>query len=94
MNVQIYLISKQIHRLTMFIVVALTLVMAGTGLVMKYPVITETFPAIHPGLMRTIHNTLSPIFAGALLIMMTTGLIMYLFPLIKKSPPKPPIQSN
>jgi len=94
MNVHIYLWSKQIHRLTMFIVVALTLVMAGTGLVMKYSVITETFPAIHPGLMRTIHNTVSPIFAGALFIMMITGLIMYLFPLIKKTPPQAPPPSN
>jgi hypothetical protein len=87
MKTKLYLWSKQIHRLTMFITSALVLVMAGTGMLLKYPIISDT------GLIRRIHNNLSPIFGGALFIMMITGIYMYVFPLLKKRS-SPPLQSN
>lgn len=95
MKIKLYLLSKQLHRLSMYITSALILVMAGTGLVLKYPVINTWFPFIDPLRLRVIHNAVSPIFGGVLFLMMLTGIYMYIFPLLKKeAPPGPPPPQN
>jgi hypothetical protein len=91
MLVKLYLWAKKIHRLLVLIISALTLVMAGTGLLMKYPKLAGG--AIDLGLMRYLHNQLSVYFTGVLVLMALTGLYMYVFPVLNK-PKQPPTQIN
>jgi hypothetical protein len=79
--------------------VALTMIMGGTGTLMKYPSFFSSLPFIDLGLMRAVHNMMSIYFSIVLSLMMLTGLYMYLFPYLRKKPAlqqvmKPAVQSE
>ncbi len=88
---QLYLLAKKIHRLSLLAMVLLTMLMGGTGLFLKYPSWAKVLP-INLGLVRYVHREISVWFVIVLLLMMITGLIMYLAPEIIKSrrPNQPP----
>ncbi|MFA5107261.1 MAG: hypothetical protein WC497_02955 [Patescibacteria group bacterium] len=76
-----FLLSKKIHRLLVLLISALILVMATSGLLLKYPdFVSRSLSFIDLGLLRYIHNRLSPWFGGILTLMALTGLIMYFYP--------------
>lgn len=76
-----YLFTKKIHRLSVLIILAISLFMAGTGLLLRYPAIsTDHLTFIDLGLIRYLHNRMSLYFAIVLAIMSLTGLWMFLYP--------------
>jgi hypothetical protein len=75
---KLYLVAKSIHRYLVIIITVLTILMAGTGIAIKYNVGIFDLP-----LTRYIHNNLSVVFTVALILMMLSGIIMYVFPLIR-----------
>lgn len=76
---KLYLFAKKIHRFLVLLISTIGILMAGTGILLKYK---PDF--INLGSVRLVHNSLSPYFALVFLGMMITGLIMYIFPLIQK----------
>ena len=63
------------------VITALGLIMAVTGLLLKYSLFASTYlKFINLGLVRYLHNQLSPLFALVLFAMILTGGFMYLFP--------------
>lgn len=76
---KIYLWSRKIHRVFVLIVISLSLVMAVTGLALKYALTWFDL-----GLVRYLHNQLSPFFGLALFVMILTGGFMYLFPWLNR----------
>jgi hypothetical protein len=87
---KLYLFSKSIHRYLVLIVSTLTILMAGTGIMLKYLFLPMAL-GFDPGTVRYIHNQLSVLFTIALVLMMLTGIIMYIFPLLKKKTIQPEI---
>ena len=88
-----YLLSKKIHRLLVLLMLFLTLIMAGTGIMLKYlSFFDRHFHFIDLGLVRYLHNNLSIVFTIVLLLMALTGTIMYFIPYIQSRkaviPPK------
>jgi hypothetical protein len=81
--INLYLLSKKIHRILVLIISMLTIIMGGTGLLMKYPSIAQRF-FVNKGFITYIHNNLSIYFVLALGLMMLTGLYMYFFPVLRK----------
>ena len=81
---KLYIWSRKLHRLFLFAVVALTLIMGTTGLLMKYTWLGAGLN-IDQGLIRYIHNQLSVYFAIVLAVMISTGLFMYIFPFLARS---------
>lgn len=75
----IYNLSRKIHRLFMFLVIFLTLVMWFTGQVMEegWPIMTDFYA-------RNLHRITSKVFTITLAIMIVSGLIMYFYPLLRK----------
>lgn len=80
---KLYLFSKSIHRYLVVVISILTLPMAGTGVVLKFPESANTL-RLDIGLARYIHSNLSALFTIALVLMMLSGIVMYLFPILKK----------
>ncbi|VVA43985.1 conserved hypothetical protein [Candidatus Roizmanbacteria bacterium] len=76
----LYLLSRKIHRLLVLIIAVIGVLMAGTGTLLKYTFISEKLTFIDLGLIRFLHNNLSPYFAIVFLGMLITGLFMYIFP--------------
>jgi uncharacterized membrane protein YozB (DUF420 family) len=76
--IKYFLISKKIHRFLVVIVTSLILIMAFTGLFLKYPYVSSVFYFLDLGMIRYVHNQLSPWLTVFLLLMMITGVIMYL----------------
>ncbi len=80
-----YLISKKIHRLLVLIILTIGLLMAVTGLMLKYPSFAmEYLPFLNLGKIRYLHNSLSLYFSIVLVLMIMTGIWMYIYPSIKK----------
>lgn len=67
----------------MYAATFLIIFMSLTGIVLKYSFFKK-FPSIDMGLIRYLHGELSIYFVAALVVMMLTGLYMYLFPLIRQ----------
>ena len=84
MTTELYLLAKKIHRIFLFCTTFLVLVMAVTGTLLKYSFIAGKFTFINLVTIRSLHNNLSPFLSISLFVMMTTGLIMYLYPLMRK----------
>ena len=78
-----FLLSKKIHRFLVIIIATIGVLMAGTGILLKYTIISKKLTFIDLGLIRSLHNNLSPYFAVVFLGMLITGLVMYLFPMLK-----------
>ena len=81
---KLYILSRQIHRLLVFVMTALLMVMALTGLVLKYTFIADKLSFINVGYIRYLHNNMSPYFTVVLCLMLMSGLYMYIFPLLRK----------
>lgn len=82
---QTYTLARKIHRLFMFIILALSLLMGGTGIVLKFPSITTNYLTfIDLAQARYLHNQLSTYFSIILFLMALTGLWMYIYPAIQK----------
>jgi hypothetical protein len=67
--------------------------MATTGAIMKYSAVFSKYMSfIDLGMVRYIHNNLSPFFTAALGLMALSGLYMYFYtlPARKKSASTPP----
>jgi len=77
-----YLLAKKFHRILVLIITVFSLLMGITGLMLKYP--TLSFNLINLGLVRYLHNQLSPLFGIVLFVMIITGGWMYLYPELKK----------
>ena len=77
-SANMFLLSKKIHRFLVIIISVIGILMIGTGILLKYK---PDF--IDMGLVRLIHNNLSPYFVVVFLGMLITGLVMYIFPMLK-----------
>jgi hypothetical protein len=80
--IKLYLYSKKIHRLLVLVITAMTIVMAGTGIVLEDP---SSYPGLDLGLVRYVHNKMSISFTVVLAIMTITGLYMYFFPVLNRT---------
>ena len=77
--IKLFILSQKIHRLLVLMVSTAGLVMAVTGLAIKYQIGDA-------GQMRFVHSQMSVIFTVLLVAMVLTGLNMYLFPLLRRKP--------
>ena len=82
-----YLLSKSVHRYLVVIISVLTILMAGTGIMLKYGWLSKML-RLDQGMIRFLHNNLSVVFTVALVFMMISGIIMYIFPLVRKGSPQ------
>ncbi len=80
----LYVLSRKIHRVLVLMISVIGLLMAVTGIFLKYTFISEKLTFIDLGLIRFLHNNLSPYFVIVFFGMLVTGLFMYLFPLMQK----------
>lgn len=95
----LYIYSRKLHRILLFVVSTLTLIMGMTGLVMKYPKLGAILH-LENSMVRYVHNKLSVLFVAVLGAMMLTGLYMYFYPWYQQRralrdtstapPPQPP----
>lgn len=76
----LFLLCRKIHRLSIFLTIPLGLVMTLTGLFLRSDRFVFYLTFVDLRAIRALHRNLSPVFAVVLLIMMLTGLFMYLFP--------------
>jgi hypothetical protein len=82
---------RLLHRVFVIIISTVSLVMAGTGIAMKYPnIVLRLVPVLDLGMVRSIHNQLSFVFTFVLFCMVISGLYMYFYPIIIKRIPKKP----
>lgn len=81
--IKLYLLSKKIHRILVLIISVIGILMAITGIILKYTFIATKFTFVDLGSVRFVHNNLSPVFSIVFLGMLATGLIMYLFPVLR-----------
>jgi len=77
---KIYLWSKKIHRILVIVITFMTLIMAGSGLLLKYNSWANNLPFLDLGVMRYVHNNLSVLFAIVLGFMILTGSVLYFYP--------------
>jgi Na+/alanine symporter len=83
MTINLYVLSRKIHRILVIIITIAGFLMAFTGILLKYPYIAGKLNFLNLGQIRYLHNNLSPIFTILFFLMGITGIIMYLFPLIR-----------
>lgn len=76
--------ARKIHRISVLTVTALILIMGVTGALLKYTFISENISLVDLGMVRYIHNNLSPFLSAVLMVMVVTGLIMYFSPFLLK----------
>jgi len=72
--------SKTIHRLSLFGMVGLGLIMGLTGSFMKFTQLALIIPGIDLQFVRYIHNEFSPFFSLFMGLMTASGLYMYWYP--------------
>lgn len=79
----LYVWAKKIHRVVMWVALALGSGMMFGGLVMHQQLEGGWIPpGVDTLLVRELHNTMAVPFTVALLLMMITGLIMWIVPKI------------
>jgi len=76
-----YIFFRKIHRLLVLVMSVSIILMTFTGILMKYPRITNYLP-FDLVTVRSIHNAASPLFSIILVLMMISGLVMYFYPII------------
>ncbi len=86
--------ARRIHRILVLVITSLILVMVLTGTLLKYTVISEIIPFIDLGMVRYVHNNISPFLSLVLLLMAVTGLLMYFSPFLIKIFPKKTTEQN
>ena len=74
-NTNIYLLSKKIHRLLVFIILILGFVMTITGIFL--------YSGTSPFFVRILHHQLSILFSLILGLMSLSGLYLFLFPYLR-----------
>ncbi len=79
MESKIYYWARKIHRLLVLFMSLLGLLMGVSGTMLKFQI------GPNLDLARYVHNQLSTLLFAGLLVMIVTGLLMYLFPLLLKS---------
>ncbi len=84
MMTNLYILSRKFHRILVLIISVVGLLMALTGMLLKYTFIATKFTFIDLGLIRYIHNNLSPVFSIVFFGMLITGIFMYIFTFPKK----------
>jgi len=80
--IKLYLFSKAVHRYLVIIMTVIALVMAGTGTVLKYKFLGDKL-GLNIGMISFIHGSFSVLFTIILFLMIVSGIIMYIFPLVK-----------
>lgn len=76
--INLYTLSRKLHRYLVLIMLGLLFVMAGTGLMMRYPGWFNWLPTWLPvGKVRYLHANISTYFAIVVIIMALTGVYMY-----------------
>lgn len=78
-------IARKIHRFLVLTLTSFSLIMAFTGLFLKYPFISSHLNFLDLGMMRYIHNQLSPWLTITLLLMALSGILIYFSPWSRKS---------
>jgi len=76
---KLYLFAKKIHRYLMLGILFSTMLMVGTGSVLKYP---ELFRFVDYDLARYLHSQLSLLFSIFLVLMAASGILLYVVPLV------------
>jgi hypothetical protein len=97
-----FLFMKQVHRFLVFIILVLGLIMAVTGVLLKYSAfITAHASFVSLAFIRYLHNNLSTYFGVVLFVMIITGVWMYVYPgwqarKHRQTPPPPdtPLQNE
>lgn len=74
-------LARKTHRLFALTTTILSLFMLPTGMSLKYP---QFFGFPGAGTARYIHNYVSPLFAISLGFMLATGIIMLIYPVVRK----------
>lgn len=82
---KLYLYAKTIHRSLVILIVIATFIMAGSGMILKNPKLGQALN-MDLSLVRYLHNNFSVVFTILLLLMILSGVVMYIFPLLKKRP--------
>lgn len=81
--IKIYLVTKQIHRIVLYITTLFILIMSVTGIILKYPsFFSQKMTFLDLDLTRYLHNEISLYFSASLIFMAITGIFMYIFPLL------------
>lgn len=75
--IKFLLLGRKIHRYLVLIVTTIFLIMAGSGIIIKYPNYFSKVGFIDLGMVRYIHNQLSLWLTFTLLLMAISGLVMY-----------------
>lgn len=97
----LYTFSRKLHRYLVLIILGLTLIMAGTGAILRYPSWFAWLPEwFDGGRVRYLHRNVSTFFTIALVVMALTGAYMYFHTLLvqrrqekaqRQLPPQPPV---
>lgn len=90
---KLYLLSKTIHRIFLYLTSYMLIFMSVTGIMLKYSFFRD-WRFLDLGLIRYLHNEFSIYFAVSLGIMMLTGFAMYLFPLMRRKPSSKPLTTT
>jgi len=82
--IKLIIFTRKIHRIFVLIIAVLSIIMALSGIILKYSFISAKMTFLDLGMIRYVHNQLSPFFTIALMIMLVTGLLIYLTPWLNK----------
>ena len=75
----LYTGSRTIHRVFVVVMLTCTVIMGGTGGLLKYPGIAEWL-SMDQGMIRAVHSSISTWFLIILSGMALTGTYMYVYP--------------
>lgn len=79
---KLYLLARKFHRYLVIIIILLSILMAGTGIILRYPAqITNVFNSINLSYIRFLHGQISTYFTITLILMSLTGAVLYIYPL-------------
>jgi len=82
--IKLIIFTRKIHRIFVLIITVFSIIMAFSGIILKYPFISAKITFLDLGMIRYVHNQLSPFFTITLMIMLVTGLLIYLTPWLNK----------
>ena len=93
---KMYLLMKKIHRTLVLIIITLGLFMVATGTLLKFPAFGAKYLSfLDLGQIRYLHNQISVYFTVALLLMMISGVWMYIYIWLQgRRKNRPPLDKN
>ena len=80
---KLFIWSRKTHRIFLFAASFLVIIMGTTGLFLKYYFLGRLL-GVDSGLMRIVHNQVSPYIGFVLGVMMVSGVYMYIYPSLIK----------